>query len=64
MYYYKITATNSVGEGMPASTGNVPTYIRPGPVSDFEVIPGDGEVYLTWEPPAFDGGLAISNYYI
>lgn len=27
-------------------------------------VPGDGEVHLTWRPPALDGGAAISSYSV
>ena len=63
-YYYKVSAVNGVGEGtLSEEVAAVPATVPTAPtISAAET--GDGFINLTWEAPAFNGGLPISNYTI
>lgn len=65
-YYhkYKVYAINKVGTGAATETNSV---LRPGKSQEprnFEATPGNGRVTLAWDPPAWDGGNAITKYCI
>ena len=34
----------------------------PSPVQNVQALPGNGNVIITWEPPANDGGQALIEY--
>ena len=36
----------------------------PGPLRDVSLIPGDGEIQLSWQPPLSDGGSPITHYRV
>ncbi len=65
-YYYKITAVNSVGEGLysnessvilSSSTSEIPLNLS----AHSDAI---GGMTLTWNAPTYDGGASITNYKI
>ncbi|MFP4546207.1 MAG: fibronectin type III domain-containing protein, partial [Methanomassiliicoccales archaeon] len=68
-YYYKVSAVNSEGEGpkssevsaTPESSGENTVPSEPVNVRA-EMI--DGSITLTWNPPADDGGSAVSQYKV
>ncbi|MDG6225194.1 MAG: fibronectin type III domain-containing protein [Candidatus Thermoplasmatota archaeon] len=63
-YGYRITAFNSVGESDPTMAINVTPLGTPGPPVDFEILPGDGFISLSWKMPTDYGGTTITEYRI
>jgi parallel beta-helix repeat protein len=64
IYYYKLSAVNSEGEGLlsnevRAIPGSVPTA----PIK-LSANSGDSFINVSWRPPVFNGGLPITNYRI
>jgi fibronectin type 3 domain-containing protein len=63
-YYYKVTATNSIGEGaqsnelsaLPVSVPSAPTLTSS--------TPGNAQMTLAWTVPSSNGGSAITNYKV
>jgi len=64
-YTFSITATNLVGTGPASSSSNsvIPSTV-PNPPTAVTATPGNTQVSLTWSAPAFNGGLAITDYVI
>ena len=66
-YYYKVTATNAIGESPrsnEASATPSPPASAPGAPQGLTVTAGDATVSLSWSPPSSDGGSPITNYKI
>ena len=64
VYYYQVAAVNVAGEGpMSAEVSALPVG-PPSAPQNLHVIGGDGNVSLTWDPPAVDGGFSIMHYLI
>ncbi len=67
IYYYQVSAVNSIGEGershevsvTPSSGITVPSE----PL-DLQVTPGDEQITLSWVQPTDDGGSDITGYNI
>ena len=66
-YYYKVSATNAIGEGPKSNeasaTPSAPAT-PPGAPQGLSATPGDTTVSLTWSPPSSNGGSPITNYKI
>ncbi len=60
-YAFEVRAVNAEGEGKPAAATATPATV-PGPPQNFSTTPGDGEVVLTWQAPASNGGSAVTEY--
>lgn len=60
-YWYRVTATNSIGEGASAVASVIPRTLPDAPTA-FAATPGDRQVALAWSPPTSDGGAAITGY--
>ncbi len=60
-YAFEVRAVNAVGDGSAATTAATPVTV-PGPPQNFSTTPGDGEVVLTWQTPASNGGSAVTEY--
>lgn len=64
MYYYEITAVNSLGESVRSNEVSAVPATNPGPPTGLNAARGDSEVVLNWVPPADDGGSSVTNYAI
>jgi fibronectin type 3 domain-containing protein len=63
-YFYKVTATNGIGEGPESNEASATPATYPSEPRNLQATAGNGEVNLAWEVPASDGGLAITNYKV
>lgn len=66
-YSFSVAAHNSAGIGTKSSmVSATPTTSvqKPGAPTALKALPGDGQVQLSWEPPATNGGAAIDYYVI
>ncbi len=64
IYYYMVSANNSLGEGPLSDEVNIKAGSVPSPPIGLEAEAGVAYVYLTWNTPARDGGLPITNYIV
>jgi parallel beta-helix repeat protein len=63
-YYYKVTASNIVGEGpLSAEVNGTPVTVPGAPTGLFDTA-GDNYMDLSWSAPALNGGSSITNYRI
>jgi fibronectin type 3 domain-containing protein len=63
-YYFKVTATNAVGESPQSNEASATPATIPSAPQDVQVYDGDSYVNITWNPPIFDGGSAITGYMV
>ena len=63
-YYYYVTAVNELGESEPSNEVSAVPCAVPSPPRNLTAIAGNASVTLSWEPPADDGGMAVTNYTI
>jgi predicted phage tail protein len=63
-YYYYVTAVNEFGESEPSNEVSAVPCAVPSPPRNLTAIAGNASVALSWEPPADDGGMAVTNYTI
>ena len=75
IYYYKVSAENSVGEGEKSNEVDVslkssltqttaPLVTTPSAPLNFKASAGDGNLNLEWTKPSDEGGSPITNYNI
>jgi fibronectin type 3 domain-containing protein len=64
IYYYKLTALNSVGEGPQSSEANAKPVSLPSASTLSSVMPGNTQTVLAWTAPSNNGGSAITNYKV
>jgi fibronectin type 3 domain-containing protein len=64
MYFYYVTALNSIAEGESSNNVTITLVIYPSPPMDLKVTAGDSNVILQWEAPVEDGGSKIIKYHI
>ena len=60
-YAFEVRAVNGVGNG-PATVAKATPVSVPDAPQNLALTIGNGEVALTWQAPASDGGAAISSY--
>ncbi|MDG6224784.1 MAG: fibronectin type III domain-containing protein [Candidatus Thermoplasmatota archaeon] len=63
-YYYKVAATNAVGDGPFTEAKSARPAWVPSPPSNVQVTPGDGFVDISWGPPMNDGGDPVTELRI
>ena len=71
-YYFEVAAVNAIGAGPPsaqvtaAPAPSVPVTpaAAPGPPGGLLATSGNGQVSLSWAPPAANGGAAVSSYNV
>jgi putative cell wall-binding protein len=59
----RVAAVNVVGVGASAAAGGTPRTTADAP-SGLELVPGSGEVVVSWTAPEEDGGAAISDFVV
>ena len=64
IYYYKVTAVNSVGEGPPSNEVSATPATVPGTPQSLSLDPGNAQVILTWSIPTSNGGSTITGYKV
>lgn len=62
--YYRVSAVNDVGEGAQSAEASNTTWDTPGAPSDLQATPGVRTVNLSWSPPTYPGGSAITSYHV
>ncbi len=66
-YYYKVTASNAVGESSPSNeapaTPTAPASAPSAPLS-LGATPGDHQVVLNWSAPGSNGGSPLTTYTV
>lgn len=63
-YWFRVSARNEAGTGLPAQFGSITPRTVPQPPLDVVGTPGDGTVDVAWKPPAFNGGASITGYTV
>ncbi|MFO7991656.1 MAG: NosD domain-containing protein [Thermoplasmata archaeon] len=63
LYYYNVTAVNSVGESNPSNISAAPGSV-PLPPENIAATSGDGYVNLIGDPSPDDGGFSIVEYKV
>ena len=63
-YYYRVSAVNSVGESVGSAEASTNPAGVPTAPQDLQATPGNAYINLTWQPPANNGGSAITNYEV
>jgi hypothetical protein len=64
-YRVQVAAQNSVGTGMSARSSQVtPQVTVPGAPAEVAAAPAKSGVVVSWQPPASDGGSAVTGYVI
>ena len=64
LYFYKIRAINSQGDGPLSSEVSARTFDKPGAPQNVIVSSGDSFATLSWSAPSYNGGSPIIGYNI
>jgi parallel beta-helix repeat protein len=63
-YYFAVSAINKAGEGEKSNEVRATPCTTPSPPQNLTAVAGNRNVTLTWEPPADNGGMAVTNYTV
>ena len=63
-YNVSVHATNDVGDGAESNSVDATPATVPDAPTNLTVTRGDGELGLSFDPPAFDGGSAVTGYEV
>ena len=63
-YYYKVSAVNSVGEGLQSNEVSSTPMAPPSAPTSLVASAGNAQVTLTWAAPSSNGGVAVRNYNV
>lgn len=65
-YWYRVSATNLVGEGAPTASVDARTFTRPSAPQNVVARPGSQllSVDVTWQLPADNGGVNVSGFRV
>jgi len=62
-YIYSVQAINKYGAGNPSIEAQVTAIGPPSPPSIYDIVIGDGEIEIKWNPPDYWGGLSGGGGY-
>ncbi|HVL88079.1 MAG TPA: kelch repeat-containing protein, partial [Candidatus Thermoplasmatota archaeon] len=63
--YYRVSGVNAGrDEGPMSNLAGARTHAAPSAPSALVATPSDENVFLTWQPPASNGGLPVSKYHV
>jgi len=63
-YNVTLTISDKIARKNKTTTSIVISGLAPSAPQDLQATPGNGQVMLTWQAPASDGGVSITNYKI
>jgi hypothetical protein len=63
-WFYAVSAENAVGEGAQTAAQSATTFNLPSAPVNLSAASGSGNITLSWEAPADDGGSAVTGYEI
>jgi parallel beta-helix repeat protein len=64
VYYFKVSAINSIGEGpLSVETSAIPATVPSAPTLS-SAVPGNAQAVLVWTAPSNNGGAAVTGYNV
>ena len=65
-WYFRVTAINILGPGIPSlhSPAYTPWVMPADPPTDIRAATGNRRIYLSWRPPAYDGGRPLERILV
>jgi len=63
-YYYKVTATNTLGESPKSNEANATPATIPTAPLNLTAAPGNAQIVLSWKTSIDNGGFAVTNYKV
>lgn len=62
--YYRIAASNVVGQGLHSATVSATTWDVPGPALSMLAAPGSDNITVSWNAPLDNGGTPVLSYVV